>query len=80
MSKHKYEPRDKHHRRCKSRQGSDDNSNISSVPQHYHRAWHLLFENLTPHNIAEIINTVWIDPRYRLVVVRSKNESHDPNV
>jgi len=73
MSKHKYEPRDTHHRRPKSRMGSDDSSNLSSVPQHYHRAWHLLFGNLTPHYIAELINAVWIDPRYRLVVVRRKD-------
>ena len=79
MGKRKYEPRDKHHRRPRSLGGTEDKENIVSVPKHYHQAWHQLFHNASPYSIAEIINRIWIDPDYELVV-RRKNESPHPIV
>lgn len=77
MEKGKYEPKDRHHRKPRSRNGTDEKSNIVHVPKHYHRAWHQLFRNHSPECIAEIINSTWIDPDYYMVV-RRKDES--PNL
>lgn len=74
MSKKIYRNKDKHHRMPKSKGGEDDYNNISIVPKHYHRAFHLLFSNGTPYEVANILNAVWISPDYELVV-RRKNES-----
>jgi len=76
MSKRKYEPKDTHHRKPRSRNGTNDPSNLSYVPKHYHRAWHQIFQNFNPYQIAEIINQVWIDPAY-ILVVRRRNENPD---
>lgn len=58
----------KHHRRPKKQGGSNDKSNISYVSKHKHRAWHNLFNHMTPHEIAEEINDRWLDPDYVLIV------------
>jgi len=68
--------KNRHHRRCKSHGGTYEKSNISIVPKHVHRAYHLLFSNGTPHEVARTLNEVWIDPTYELVV-RRRNESPD---
>ena len=68
--------KDKHHRNPKSLGGDDTDRNISSVAQHYHRAYHLLFSNGTPYDVASILNAVWISPDYELVVRRKCNESN----
>ncbi|MDY0218819.1 MAG: hypothetical protein RBR14_05680 [Candidatus Cloacimonas acidaminovorans] len=68
--KKKYEPRDKHHRKPRSRGGNESKRNISSVPKHYHRAWHQLFNNASPECIAEMINTIWLDPDYEFIARR----------
>lgn len=64
----KREPTSHHHRRCKSHGGGTNSANISKVSPHKHRAWHLLFGNMKSHDIAEYISSVWLDPKYRLVV------------
>jgi hypothetical protein len=68
----------KHHRKCKSHQGSDNPRNISMVSVKSHQSWYQLFGNKTPDQIARIINKVWIDPDFKFIVV--KNDTFkDPN-
>jgi hypothetical protein len=62
----------KHHRKPKSLGGSNERDNISYVTQTEHRAWHKLFSNYTPYQIANIINIIWIDTEYTLVCVKHK--------
>lgn len=61
---------DRHHRLPRSNGGSNSNSNISLVRKDLHVAYHKLFGNATPDEVAEILNKVWIDPAYKLVAVR----------
>jgi len=61
----------KHHRKPKSLDGSNDPANISLVRHVQHHAWHTLFTNLTVWEIVRLINDVWIDPEFE-VVVRKK--------
>jgi hypothetical protein len=35
-----------------------------------HRAYHTLFRNWSPYQIARELNVTWIDPDYMLVAVR----------
>lgn len=60
----------KHHRRCKSNGGGDEESNISYVPASKHQAYHTLFQNMEAYEIAELLNNVWIDRRHFFVVKR----------
>ena len=65
---------DKHHRAPRSRYkdvGIDvlADDNISVVPVNHHRAFHLLFSNKLPKEIAEILNDVWIQKNVKFVVV-----------
>jgi hypothetical protein len=60
---------DKHHRKPRSLGGTNDPLNISVVPREKHEAWHLLFSNGTPDQIADIINQFWLDPDWFLVAV-----------
>ena len=62
--------RNLHHRKCRSNGGKTIKENLSDVSQVKHRAWHTLFENMTPEEIAEEINRVWIDPNYHFVCVK----------
>lgn len=59
---------DVHHRKCRSNGGTDDPKNLIRVPTHFHRAWHLLFKNFKAEVIADIINSIWLDPEYEFVV------------
>jgi hypothetical protein len=60
----------RHHRKCKSHGGSGKPSNISHVPESKHIAWHTLFYNLKPEQIADLLSKVWIDPDYVMVAQR----------
>ena len=64
----------KHHRRCKSNGGKGKRRNGSYVSPNDHKAWHTLFENMTPHQIAEVINTLWIERRYKFICVERSKE------
>lgn len=64
----------RHHRKCRSNFGTDDESNISLVLDHHHKAFHLLFLNKDIYGIARILNETWIDPDYKLVVVKKQKE------
>lgn len=65
-------PKDKHHRKTRSRGGTDAPRNISVVPQHLHRAYHLLFGNMTPRELAKMLTDTWIDPDFYLVAIPRK--------
>lgn len=59
----------RHHRKPRSKGGKDYDSNISIVPSNKHEAWHLLFSNKDPIEIAQIINQVWLDKDYHMVAI-----------
>ena len=59
----------RHHRVPRSRNGTDHEANISVVTEIQHQAWHILFSNLDPHTIADIISQKWISPEYKFVCV-----------
>lgn len=59
-----------HHRRPKSLGGPDSSRNTIKVNRKDHMAWHRLFRNLSPEDIAEEINLVWLDPDYKFEVRR----------
>jgi len=60
----------KHHRIPKSLGGPNSPSNISIVPLSKHRAYHVLFTNMTPGEMAAYLTAVWIDSDYEMVVRR----------
>jgi hypothetical protein len=70
MKKHTH----KHHRRPRSQGGGNEPENISVVNRDKHDAWHFLFKNYNPEQIAIIINNVWLDPRYKFVVKKRKEK------
>jgi hypothetical protein len=74
--KNKLKHTDLHHRKPRSRGGTDYIENISRVPRKKHVAWHRLFTNMSPQEIAHIISDVWLDPDFYLVAVpRNKKKS-----
>lgn len=66
---------ERHHRLPRSRGGSNEERNISLVETKYHRAYHLLFGNMTPLEMASLLNDVWIDPDVKFVVRRRKKRA-----
>jgi len=61
----------RHHRKPVKNGGSDHPNNISLVSKTKHQAFHTLFGTMDPQGIADELNNTWIDPNYRLIVVRS---------
>jgi len=74
MTKPRKHPRimDRHHRLPRSRGGSNTLSNLSTVEQSHHRAWHLLVGNMTAPEAAKMLSDIWIDSNYYLVAVPRK--------
>ena len=60
----------RHHRRPRSRGGTNHPDNISVVKQTDHDHCHALFSNHTPETICAIVNEKWLDKRYRFVCER----------
>jgi len=60
-----------HHRKPRSLGGGDSRRNRTKLRSDKHKAWHLLFTNFQPHQIAEEINQKYLDPDYKFVVVRA---------
>ena len=60
----------RHHRVCRSHKRGVPH-NIVKVKKIDHTAWHVLFGNLKPHDIAEVINK-WIDPNYMYICVKTE--------
>ena len=71
------EQRSNHHRKMKCHGGKTTDRNISNVSVKQHQAWHTLFGNRCPEDIAHLINAVWIDPDYQLVCVNRKQLRED---
>jgi hypothetical protein len=65
----------KHHRLPKSVGGTNHPDNISIVTQSKHRAYHVLFDNRPPEEIADILNAIWIDKRKKLISVPTERYS-----
>lgn len=64
----------RHHLKCRSHGGTWDRDNIAFINDKFHKAWHLIFGNCCAYDIAEIINAIFLDPDYKLVVeVRNGN-------
>ena len=67
-----------HHRKpsslCKNSKEANRPENLSRVPRVQHEAYHTLWSNATPQEIAEDLNLRWIDPNYE-IVVRKKGGS-----
>jgi len=56
-----------HHRVPRCQNGGNDTT--IEVPTFLHRSWHNLFSGeLTPYDIAKLINMIWLDPRYEFIV------------
>lgn len=68
---------DTHHRLPRSRKGTNDPRNLSRVKRELHIAYHKLFGNGTPHDIARILNKIWIDPDFHLVVTEKNPKKTD---
>ncbi len=62
----------RHHRKPRSLGGTAAQTNISRLPPKKHDAWHILFRNLEPEQIAEEINRFYLDPDYEFVAVRKE--------
>jgi hypothetical protein len=60
----------KHHRKPKSLGGTGEPRNIIWLPTKKHDAFHLLFANKTPQEIADEISTFYLDPDFELVARR----------
>ncbi len=66
----------KHHRVPTSRGGDKkDLRNISLVPRNLHEAYHAFAGNLLPHELAKVLNTLWIDPDVELVALTKGKEA-----
>ena len=59
-----------HHRLPVSRGGDDSERNRVLVPIHLHEAYHRLFGNSTPQEIAKILNETWISTEYQFAVLK----------
>lgn len=57
---------DNHHRRSRHQNGTNDPENLF--------AFHTLFWDGEPHRVAKILNDTYIDPNFKLVVVKRNSE------
>ena len=69
--------RSRHHRKMKCHGGKTTKHNISNVSVKEHRAWHILFKDRCPEDIAAYINGVWLDPDYQFVCINRKQFRED---
>ena len=63
---------DNHHRRPKSQNGDDSKRNVVRVLTSKHRAYHQIFQNKLPKEVAKILTDTWIDPDYYMVAIPRK--------
>jgi hypothetical protein len=59
----------RHHKKPKSLGGMDNHENIIMVDDKLHKAFHRVFFNMNPEQIAWELNHNWIDPNWTLVAV-----------
>ena len=73
------EQTNRHHRKPKSRGGSNSPENISRVPIRLHHAYNELFgSNPLAHEVARTLSTTWIDPAYDIIVRKKGCQCNDP--
>lgn len=69
-SKHK---KTRHHRKPRFHGGKRHTHNISVVPEHHHRAYHMLFHTGYPHSdVARVLNSVWLSADGVLVPIPTR--------
>lgn len=61
----------RHHRKPISIGGSDEERNLSWVKDNKHKAWHLLFSNMTAYEIVNEINKYYLDPDFKMVLMEN---------
>lgn len=61
-----------HHRKPRSIGGKSEPRNIVRIPGNKHAAWHLLFANFTPEEIARLITETYLDPDYEFIAIRKE--------
>ena len=69
----------KHHRKPRSKGGDNSNENLVLVEHKKHRAYHLLFDNKDPKEVAQILNETWIDPTFKFICVKRKKNGNRRN-
>jgi hypothetical protein len=57
----------RHHKKCRSNGGKTTRRNVIEIKDNLHRAWHTLFGNMLPHEIARLISKTYLDPDYQMV-------------
>jgi hypothetical protein len=60
----------RHHRTTRSSGGDNSDRNISYVQEQHHRAWHLLFKDASPEEIAQQLRDVWLPDTYEVIIRR----------
>ncbi len=63
----------KHHRKPRSVGGTSNHGNISMVTKKEHQAYHVLFSNKNPQEVARILTKKWIDHEWCLIACKKKN-------
>lgn len=56
-----------HHRKPRSKGGEDTIGNISIVKRKFHEAYHLLFADKSPVEVAKMLTDIWVDPQWEIV-------------
>ncbi len=59
---------ERHHRRPRSLEGSDEPANVSNVLPKLHRAWHVMFGNMNAEQTANTINSSSKKPKGDTVI------------
>jgi len=62
--------KNRHHRKCKINGGSNTKRNISIVKKTEHQLFHAFFGTLDTFGIAQKLNETWVDPSFKLIVVK----------
>ena len=65
----------RHHRRPRSLGLNNEPENISYIKFKKHQAWHMLFGDMSAHQIAEEINKLYLDPAYKFKI-KETNYKH----
>ena len=57
----------RHHKKMRSNGGKTSSRNVILIKDNLHRAFHTVFGNMTPPEMARLLTEVYIDPDYRMV-------------
>ena len=66
----------KHYKRPLDNGGDESPKNVSIVTEEEYHAWYALFKGCDPEAICQIINSVFLDPRYKFHCQKI-DHSHD---